>query len=79
MTGRESWGRKANFSGVFARLLDWAFKCLSPRLDWLYSKVARRSIAPEKRAKALLLNVVYGIGYSCMNSFTTFCLAVSSA
>jgi transposase len=42
-------------------IVDAALMELSPRLDGLYARVARHSIAPEKLLRAMLLQVLYTV------------------
>jgi transposase len=46
---------------VIRTLIDLLLAALSPRFDALYSPQGRRSIAPEKLLRALLLQVLYTI------------------
>ncbi len=46
---------------VIRTLIDPMLAALSPRFDALYSPQGRRSIAPEKLLRALLLQVLYTI------------------
>src|SRR3989304_2374475 len=43
------------------QMVDEVLERLSPRFDKLYSKVGRPSIPPERRLRALLLQVLYPI------------------
>jgi hypothetical protein len=43
------------------RLVDAVFVAMSKDLDRLYSEVGRRSIAPERLLRALLLQVFYSV------------------
>lgn len=46
---------------VIRKLVDPVLENLSPRFDAIYSRRGRRSIAPEKLLRALLLQVLYSI------------------
>jgi transposase len=43
------------------QMVDAVLKEMSPRLDGLYAKVGRPSIAPEKLLRALLLQILYSV------------------
>jgi transposase len=46
---------------VIRRMVDAAFKQMSPEFDRMYSRLGRPSIPPEKLLRALLLQVLYSV------------------